>query len=1035
MCQSPISVPILPIAIFSGLIIALSYNSALGQATPRMEAFAVGAETRSAIDEDCYAAIGPLLEMDEGELTPEVRKAYLDWAEATVLRELRQGNQTVPEDCLDEVRADATLHDAMFGAVYPPDPSILQNYAHLRAEMGAEFIEKYRSLAVAVAVAKRIKGVESNQDLGVSGNSTPFAASGSKDFGRNYQPEFWVDESLQVIRTQDEKEMVASIADFMKTNQVAALELYQNASRQLQLAAFLKEHHVAPSLLGQINQSVQFGEWLKNAMVLLGQRPAAREEKPDTATWLRYLVSIYEATPSSTPTLEGRVMSWPLFPIDKAPWPLLMPLARPVPLGEAKYIWETFQGEHGTDRYHTYGPFLDAAAAMAYELQPSPWFWDAWPDRIVHGGECVPISKGTVDLYSCLDKPAVWAGQPGHANLISFQFVDGAWTAEIEQAFAGGPSVTFAQWYFDEDTGTGLRFRSLYDWAGAEYHLGLALGMNSELQSYMDTRLAANIFKVLPAKEKQTLGVTLLRNALKTNPYNPEIWYRLAQQMPDAMEGMTLAQSAIAHSPDRLGYWQTVEEFVTRYSILALPAPQDEVDARSVYKFLESVPGILPDDLVSYADKFHKTEGQDLQADAVKYDQDSSDQGDAFGQLRMGERYLDGEGVPEDETKAMELLAKSAAQGDNVAALTLDQLEPSILIPANVITVTASSVFSSGQDVQHLVDGSGMQGTFHDNNGSAFTMWQSAKNPTPESPADGLAPSPAWVRFDFAKPQKFEAILIWNHNQPNLTDRGFRKTRICGSSDGVTWFPLTSPETVELPRANGSVLAQAATVENIAAGRLIKSVIIAADFEDGNYGSDYFGLSAVRFVLEKLSPTIPASLIAVTASSVFSPGQEVRHLVDGSGMQGAAHDNNYGAFTMWQSVRNPKPEPPADALVPSPAWVRFDFAQPQKFDEILIWNHNQVNLTDRGFRKTRICGSSDGVTWFPLTSPVPIELPRASGTEGEPAFTIENAAGGRLIKSVIIAADAADGNYGSDYFGLSAVRFVAHREIAETPLR
>ena len=144
-------------------------------------------------------------------------------------------------------------------------------------------------------------------------------------------------------------------------------------------------------------------------MILLGQRPNARDPKPDTESWLRYLVSIYEATPSSVPTVDGKVKSWPLFPLSEAPWPLLMPLAHAVPLSEAEYIGKGYQGEHGPDRFHTYGPFRDDAKAMPYELQPSRWFWDAWPDRIVHGGECVSISIGTVDFYCSLGKPAVWA--------------------------------------------------------------------------------------------------------------------------------------------------------------------------------------------------------------------------------------------------------------------------------------------------------------------------------------------------------------------------------------------------------------------------------------------------------------------------------------------------------------------------------------------------------------------------------------------------------------------------------------------------
>ena len=479
----------------------------------------------------CYAQVGGVLQRAGGKLTPEVRNAYLDWTEQTVLQQLRQNNQAVPETCLLEVRHDSMLRAALFGSVFPPDPSILQNYAQLRAQLGEKFLGKYRSLVIAIAVAKRIKGVETE--------------NAKKEIGRDYQPGFWVDESLQFPGSEPEKAFARGLAAFMKQSQVSAADLYQDAALQAQCRTFLPAQSISADWVALVKKSVWFGERLKYAMVLLGQRPATREAKPTTVAWLRHLTAINAATPSSTPDSNGKPMPWPLFPLDSAPWPLLMPLAHPIPLSEADYIWEAFQGEHGPDRYHTYGPYRGDDDLMPDALRPSTWFWDAWPDRIVHGGMCVPISKGTVDLYSALCKPAMWAGQPGHANLISFQHVGGAWTAEIEQAFAGGPDVTTAQWYFDEDPGTQIRYRDLYYWAGAEYHLGLALGMNISVKSYMDTRIAANLFRTLPPHAKDTLGIRLLRSALTTNPFNPEIWYRLAEHTSDATQGLNLCAAAM----------------------------------------------------------------------------------------------------------------------------------------------------------------------------------------------------------------------------------------------------------------------------------------------------------------------------------------------------------------------------------------------------------------------------------------------------------------------------------------------------------
>jgi hypothetical protein len=235
---------------------------------------------------------------------------------------------------------------------------------------------------------------------------------------------------------------------------------------------------------------------------------------------------------------------------------------------------------------------------------------------------------------------------------------------------------------------------------------------------------------------------------------------------------------------------------------------------------------------------------------------------------------------------------------------------------------------------------------------------------------------------------------------------------------------LTSPEVIELPRAGGTPLENATVVKNATPGTEVQSVIVAADANDGNYGGSCYGLSAVRFVSLAQAVLEPVREITVTASSVYSPDQDVRHLIDGSGMTGRYHDDNQFARTMWHTPGRAAPAPPAAGLAPSPAWVRFDFAHPRTVDAVLIWNHNQAGLTDRGFRRTRIYGSSDGTSWFPMTSSETVELPQSAGGPMCEATSVPNAASGRPVKAVIVAADATDGNYGGSCYGLSAVRFV-----------
>jgi hypothetical protein len=63
-----------------------------------------------------------------------------------------------------------------------------------------------------------------------------------------------------------------------------------------------------------------------------------------------------------------------------------------------------------------------------------------------------------------------------------------------------------------------------------------------------------------------------------------------------------------------------------------------------------------------------------VQARVLKGNQDLADKGDAYGLLRMGESYRDGEGVPKDLAKARDYLTKAAAAGSPTATDELKQL-------------------------------------------------------------------------------------------------------------------------------------------------------------------------------------------------------------------------------------------------------------------------------------------------------------------------------------------------------------------------
>ena len=376
-----------------------------------------------------------------GALTPAVRASYIDWAKVKVLGQLNSASDAVPEDALHEIESDPTLSDAIFASVYPPDRTILHNYVELRSKLGTAFVRKYRSLVVGAAVAHRRGGVAEHD---VSEDEEPDAED--LEVGSDV-PEPDVPSKAAVP-----DELTSAIAEFMKSTHSSAIEIYEQPTKQQQLIGFLKSRNVSPNAVSRLGQPKALGHALKSAMIVLGQRPAKRQPRPDLATWLKYLATVYESSPALPKTADKDPKRWPLFPMDKAPWPLLMPLSRPMPLDEARYIYEKFEGQHGRDRYHTYGPYRGWEAQLRAELHPSPWHWGAWPDRIVHGGVCVTMSGIAIDTHRSLCQPAIPAAQPHHSNLITYHYGNGAWSAHIDQAFAGGPPVTHALWMFKDVT-------------------------------------------------------------------------------------------------------------------------------------------------------------------------------------------------------------------------------------------------------------------------------------------------------------------------------------------------------------------------------------------------------------------------------------------------------------------------------------------------------------------------------------------------------------------------------------------------------
>ena len=120
----------------------------------------------------------------------------------------------------------------------------------------------------------------------------------------------------------------------------------------------------------------------------------------------------------------------------------------------------------------------------------------------------------------------------------------------------------------------------------------------------------------------------------------------------------------------------------TVYRLYALPAGiytytnnvessyANSIEQRHSYHKLEY--GIVP--TTAQIAAFKKAQQDKATARAVQVNQEAADKGDAYGMLRMGERYRDGDGVPKDLAKSREYLTKASNAGSVTAQEALDKL-------------------------------------------------------------------------------------------------------------------------------------------------------------------------------------------------------------------------------------------------------------------------------------------------------------------------------------------------------------------------
>lgn len=456
------------------------------------------------------------------QVTGEVRKAFLAEAEKGVLASL---DKPLPADFLKWVRSDAEVYQAVYGSVSPADKRILLNLHQMYSEVGLEFIRKYKHLFIGAAVGRRFTGVGPLKGFH---KYTSLLESGLRrdgDYHKNIKapsgaPKRVRPEVLETAKAMEERALKQTRA-YIEQKGITAREVYDEKDHRDAVTALLKANKVRVKNLD---------DWLGKVLILQGKRPAERDPFPKVSEFFQYLAAHHE-TPASELNLPKKT-KWPMFPIDKTPWPLLVPLSKTLPLREADYIWEKFQGKHGGKNLHVYGPYTHAHKSRGLEPNPE-WHLNAWPSRIKQGGlcgTCTSIASGT---YTALGKPTFKAGQPGHSCIVFYRRTGKGYFSTGRAQSTSTPNATKTAWLFADATAwRNLNKAEVY----LEYHMGLAQAMNLGLDTYMDTRLAVHMYRQMSEAERAAHGQQLLRNAAKLNPYNVEPWYLLGEHHCDTLQ-------------------------------------------------------------------------------------------------------------------------------------------------------------------------------------------------------------------------------------------------------------------------------------------------------------------------------------------------------------------------------------------------------------------------------------------------------------------------------------------------------------------
>ena len=502
----------------------------------------------------------------------EVRQAYFDHCMRLVAPKLRFSEAT-----WDWLERHPAVLNATFALEYPPNPNVVHNFLKLAKLVGPVYAEKYEQLLIAFAVAYRDRRL-----LDSSLKTDRYGMFVTRDLTFDPKRKDALEKSVAARQGWAENHDVA-VPDEASFAHDQDGTLFQDERERLER---LRALHGKFDLAGD-EDAKRLVNWLKahprtQVSELVGLNAGALRAKtgvslgagrePKTLPWEKIAHAAERFPPRTAGTIVEnlclRILRYEekgaerskLFPLSKAPWPLLLLLTQQDPVDESTYWWMYYKGKGNVPGYATYS-FDYTKPEIRY--RDAPWHPDATPRILTDGGVCGRLSTMAEFAQRSIGTPAAGMGQPGHRAFMTYSYVNGRFQAVLHHS-VDTIAVSTVGWTLPpiygpvtdpktKLTGFAPMTRANTDnfmLNNVRWHIGLCEAMNIGLAGWEDSRMALHVLDLYSRNPDPALNANtdqqeaLLRSAMLLNIANTDVVFRLAQarkgsagKILDLMEG------------------------------------------------------------------------------------------------------------------------------------------------------------------------------------------------------------------------------------------------------------------------------------------------------------------------------------------------------------------------------------------------------------------------------------------------------------------------------------------------------------------